>query len=103
MATHSSILDWKIPCSEEPGGLQSMELQRVLHDLGTKHTHTLFVLTQLGRQCYFHFTETKSQRGSVSWPSKSNTTSKTELGFSARQCGFIVCVLSQYYILPFCL
>ena len=77
MATHSSILDWKIPCSEEPGGLQSMELQRVLHDLGTKHTHTLFVLTQLGRQCYFHFTETKSQRGSVSWPSKSNTTSKT--------------------------
>ena len=29
MATHSSILDWKIPWTEEPGGLQSMELQRV--------------------------------------------------------------------------
>ena len=42
MATHSSILDWKIPCSEEPGGLQSMELRRVLRDLGTKHTHTLY-------------------------------------------------------------
>ena len=41
MATHSSILDWKIPCSEEPGGLQSMELRRVLHDLGAKHTHTV--------------------------------------------------------------
>ena len=25
MATHSSILDWKIPWTEEPGGLQSME------------------------------------------------------------------------------
>ena len=26
MATHSSILAWRIPCTEEPGGLQSMEL-----------------------------------------------------------------------------
>ena len=32
MATHSSILAWKIPCMEEPGGLQSMWLQRVGHD-----------------------------------------------------------------------
>ena len=29
MATHSSILAWKIPLTEEPAGLQSMELQRV--------------------------------------------------------------------------
>ena len=32
MATHSSILAWRIPCSEEFGGLQSMGLQRVRHD-----------------------------------------------------------------------
>ena len=32
MATHSSILTWKIPWTEEPGGLQSMGLQRVGHD-----------------------------------------------------------------------
>ena len=32
MATHSSILVWKIPWTEEPGGPQSMELQRVRHD-----------------------------------------------------------------------
>ena len=32
MATHSSILAWKIPWTEEPGRLQSMELQRVRHD-----------------------------------------------------------------------
>ena len=32
MATHSSILAWRIPRTEEPGGLQSMELQRVRHD-----------------------------------------------------------------------
>ena len=29
MATHSSILAWEIPWTEEPGGLQSMESQRV--------------------------------------------------------------------------
>ena len=32
MAIHSSILAWKIPRTEEPGGPQSMELQRVRHD-----------------------------------------------------------------------
>ena len=32
MATHSSILAWRIPWREEPGGLQSMGLQRVGHD-----------------------------------------------------------------------
>ena len=32
MATHSSILAWKIPWTEEAGRLQSMESQRVRHD-----------------------------------------------------------------------
>ena len=32
MATHSRILVWEIPWTEVPGGLQSMELQRVRHD-----------------------------------------------------------------------
>ena len=32
VATHSSILVWKIPRMEEPGGLQSMESERVGHD-----------------------------------------------------------------------
>ena len=32
MATHSSILAWRIPWTEEPGGLQSTGLQRVRHD-----------------------------------------------------------------------
>ena len=32
MATHSSILAWKTPWTEEPGGLQSMGLQRVGHN-----------------------------------------------------------------------
>ena len=32
MATHSGILAWKIPWTEEPGGLLSMGSQRVRHD-----------------------------------------------------------------------
>ena len=33
MATHSSILVWRIPWTEEPGGLHSIGLQRVGHNL----------------------------------------------------------------------
>ena len=36
MATHSSILAWRIPRREEPGGLQSTGSQRVGHDMGIK-------------------------------------------------------------------
>ena len=51
MATHSSILAWKIPWTEEPGGLQSMESpKRVGHDLVTKqqqsHVITIIAVMQ---------------------------------------------------------
>ena len=36
--THSSILAWTIPWIEAPGGLRSMESQRVRHDRATKDT-----------------------------------------------------------------
>ena len=39
MAAHSSILAWRIPQTEEPGGLQALWLQRVSHYWET-HTHT---------------------------------------------------------------
>ena len=41
IATHSSILAWRIPRTEEPGRLQSMGLQRVRNDLAT-NTFTFF-------------------------------------------------------------
>ena len=41
VATHSNILAWEIPWTEEAGGLQSVGLQRVRHDSETNtHTHT---------------------------------------------------------------
>ena len=36
MATHASILAWRIPWTEEPGGLQPMGSAKVRHDLETK-------------------------------------------------------------------
>ena len=38
MVTHSNILVWEIPWTQEPGGLQSMGSQRVGYDLATKAT-----------------------------------------------------------------
>ena len=38
MATHSSILAWRTPRTEEPGGLESMGLQRVTFDSATEHS-----------------------------------------------------------------
>ena len=37
-APHSSVLAWRIPWTEEPGGPQSTGSQRVRHDLATKRT-----------------------------------------------------------------
>ena len=42
MATHSRILAWKIPWTEEPGRLQSIGSQRVRHNLVTKNTLCIF-------------------------------------------------------------
>ena len=48
-AIHSSILAWRIPWAEEPGGLQAMESQRVGHDWSNlAHTHVLIT-----RQLHF--------------------------------------------------
>ena len=50
MATHSSILAWEIPWKEEPGRLQSMELQGVRQNLATEHIIYLFICHQLKKK-----------------------------------------------------
>ena len=45
MATHSSLLPWEIPWTEEPGGLQSVRLQRVGHD---DHTPVRYICVLYG-------------------------------------------------------
>ena len=49
MATHSSILAWRIPRTEEPGGLQSIESRKVEHDRSElARTHRLENVTMQG-------------------------------------------------------
>ena len=44
MATHSTVLAWEISWTEEPGGLQSVGLQRIRHNLGTKQQQQHFFI-----------------------------------------------------------
>ena len=53
MATHSSILAWEIPWTEKPGGVQTVGLQRVQHDLAIKQTTTKEMLQNLGNSYYY--------------------------------------------------
>ena len=64
MATHSSILAWKILWAEEPGGLQSMESKRVGHDKAT-NTHIYLLLFSVN--CWLD-TKAWSDSGSFFWP-----------------------------------
>ena len=58
MATHSSILAWRIPWTEELGGLQSMGLQRVAHNWAT---NTLVILIKERRGVEIRIDGEKSQ------------------------------------------
>ena len=69
MATHSSILAWKIPWTEEPGRLQSMASQRVGHDWATSLSLSLSLSTLLKSSttgfavaCLLFHTSTKTIR-----------------------------------------
>ena len=50
MTTHSDILAWRIPWTEEPGGLQSMWLQRVEYDQVTNAFTLLYLSIQEKRK-----------------------------------------------------
>ena len=60
MATHSSILSWKIPWTEEPGGLQSMGLQRAGLNLVTKQQ-------QICKALLWEFFRLKGNKQRRSW------------------------------------
>ena len=63
MATHSSILAWEIPWTEEPGGLQSMGSQRVGHGLETK---------QQQQKCYISIPAAAAAKSLQSCPTLCN-------------------------------
>ena len=70
MATHSSILAWKISWTEESGGLHSMGSQRVGHDWATNTNITRFFISlQSSNKCFLYlwiFILKSLKRGSIS-------------------------------------
>ena len=73
VATHSSILAWEIPWTEEPGMLQSVGLQRIGHNcLPNTHTHTR-VAAQLVVAMVVVITTGSNSSGSVNGSSDSST------------------------------
>ena len=53
MATHSSILAWKIPWTEEPGGIQSTGSQRVGQDRVIEHSINFYTSLGVHLKCQF--------------------------------------------------
>ena len=80
MATHSSILVWEIPWTEDPGGLQSMGSQRVANDLMTKQSERAFKseITKDGK----HWTSQSSKLHPSTEVSGSTVPSLTHTGSS---------------------
>ena len=53
MAACFSVLAWKFPWTEEPGGLQFMGSQRVRHSGVTEHTHMVIKMSDFCMRCSF--------------------------------------------------
>ena len=92
MATHSSTLAWRIPWTEEPGGLQSKGLQRVGHNLVIKQQEVPFYFV-LSKKSYFKMVpslhgfdpEPLRKQG---WEAESDTS-------NSKRCGLIFLTLSE--------
>ena len=82
MATHFSTPAWKIPWTEEPGGLQSTGSKRVGHDWATKHS------TVISQVCLFKKKCSNIRRKEVHYKAKE----KEEKPFSSYSVQSLSCV-----------
>ena len=69
-ATHSSMLAWEIPWSEEPDRLQSVGLQRVGRNKARTHTHITFRITKVNdhHSIHYHFIYLSTLKTLHRWP-----------------------------------
>ena len=81
-ATHSSILAWRIPWTEQPGRLQSMGLQRVGHDWATSLNFSPNYYLVIVPEFYYYFKNSSSKwnQGTLSYSRKSSSTFKGSEG-----------------------
>jgi len=98
MAPHSSTLAWKIPWTEEPGGLQSMRSLRVRHDWAA--SLPLFTFMHWRRKWLLPKKFLLKSKLTVIWEFTYNVTGWLSLLLS-RLCTFNLCP-SKYYNLSWC-
>ena len=91
MATHSSLLAWKISCTEQPGGLQSMGLQRVGHDWAT-NTYLLMLKDRVEIDIiissYTYFWVLNDQKSWIIWIRILTWCKEHHILFTASFCSF---------------
>ena len=105
MATHSSILPWRIPWTEEPGRLQSTGSQRVRQDLATNHTNysIKFFCNPKINETQGTFTVILGQHSKkvklpdVCIPSRGLTRQNTAFLFQFSQCKQVAFLWSTWY------
>ena len=82
MATHSSILAWRIPWTQEPGGLQSMASQKVGHSWMTKHSTQLEQNRDVLECAELHFWNREQKCGNCRGTGLCRKVTKSESGSS---------------------
>ena len=73
MATHSSVLSWEIPWTEEPGGPQSMGSQRVGHSLAAEQQEVAVYHTELNKVLCDNLEEWDGVEGGLEAPEGEGT------------------------------
>ena len=93
MATHSSILGWEFPWTEEPGGLQSMVSQRIGHNWVHTHTHT-HTHTQFSRETPLELIHNE-KAVLILWPKCFGEGNIRCYGATDRRSRKVLCILSE--------
>ena len=101
MATHSSILAWRIPWTEEPGGLQSMGPQRVRHDLATSLSFLSFfsVIVHIGSDAEGNCMPIAASKSLQSCPTLCNPMDDSPPGSSVH--GILQARILEWVAVPF--
>ena len=84
MAPHSNILAWRIPWTEEPGGLQSMGSQRAVHD-GSYLACMHFSIHRYGSQGSVMLVQDRWTDGQMEWSAEPTNSLAHSEKFSAQQ------------------
>ena len=97
MATHSSVLTWKTPLKEEPGGLQSWgckELETIEHIRVDKESQSQFQIHKMLTHCKKHPISSQLQERSSPW-------GQIEIVLRAKMLFIYFIYLYYYYLLTF--